>query len=98
MGLATDSSSIDDSFALGAVSGSDAYGVLGEHDDTVVLTNNYFDTVGTGVLIGDPDDESTAISTIDNPGWFYSSANAPLDTWDFSIIWTESTTDLPTIP
>jgi hypothetical protein len=104
-----ESGTIRNSFAMGAVSGTgqsiDIAGFVGQYNptagDTLTLENNYFDQTRSMQTTCNSDDnmpDCTAINTDGSQTNYFinNNTNAPLDMWNFNVIWTVNQTTPPT--
>lgn len=96
-------SDMQHNFATGAVNAANERGGLYGRANGGTDTGSYWSIAGTGVdrmCSGGPMaacNDSRGIDTPEADTYFFSSANPPLDQWDFDTVWQEHPDRLPTL-
>ncbi|RLB46738.1 MAG: hypothetical protein DRJ42_26970 [Deltaproteobacteria bacterium] len=93
--------SVTNTFTVASVDGNTVNDDVSLHVGTAdgAAGNSFFDSSravmngGTGGIRVN----GTPIDLFDNPGYFFSRANAPLDAWAFGTVWVEVSGDYPTL-
>ena len=97
---------ISNSFSTGIVTcpGDSAGGLVGKQYNGGLISNSYFDKTGVkldnmcGTIVGGSGcDNEKGIDTTSQPNYFYSSSNAPLNSWPFSTIWVARNNNYPVL-